>query len=177
MKDSLGASEGKESDCQAGDVGSIPGSGRSPGGGNSNPLQYSSLEIPWTEEPGELQSMGSQKVRHDLATKQQHQPKILHCWTKLVVIQTAGFRLQSIVCVVSRFSCIGLFVTLWTVARQALLFMGFSRQEHWSRLPFSHSGDLPYPGIKPMSLISPALEGGFFATSTTWEAPATLRGY
>ena len=177
MKDFLGVSKCKESDCQAGDVGSIPGSGRSPGGGNSNPLQYSSLEIPWTEEPGGLQSMGSQKVRHDLATKQQHQPKILHCWTKLVVIQTAGFRLQSIVCVVSRFNCIWLFVTLWTVARQALLFMGFSRQEHWSRLPFSPSGDLPYPGIKPMSLISPALEGGFFATSTTWEAPATLRGY
>ena len=106
MKDFLGVSKCKESDCQAGDVGSIPGSGRSPGGGNSNPLQYSSLEIPWTEEPGGLQSMGSQKVRHDLATKQQHQPKILHCWTKLVVIQTAGFRLQSIVCVVSRFNCI-----------------------------------------------------------------------
>ena len=63
------------------------------------------------------------------------------------------------------------------IARQALLFMGFSRQEHWSGLPFSLLGDLPYPGIKPMSLISPALEGGFFATSATWEAPTTLRGY
>ena len=39
----------------------IPGSGRSPGEGNGNPLQYSCLEIPWTEEPGGLQSMGSQK--------------------------------------------------------------------------------------------------------------------
>ena len=51
------------------DVGSIPGSGKSPGGGHSNPLQYSCQEnrrIPWTEEPGELQSMGWQRVRHDL---------------------------------------------------------------------------------------------------------------
>ena len=41
-----------------GDTGSIPGSGRSPGGGNGNPLQYSCLENPWTEEPGGLQSIG-----------------------------------------------------------------------------------------------------------------------
>ena len=43
------------------DVGLIPGSGRPPWEGNDNPLQYSSLEIPWTEEPGGLQSMVSQK--------------------------------------------------------------------------------------------------------------------
>ena len=43
----------------AGDVGLIPGLGRSPGEGNGNPLQYSCLEIPWTEEPGGLQSVGS----------------------------------------------------------------------------------------------------------------------
>ena len=42
------------------DTGSIPGSGRSPGGGNGNPLQYSSWRIPWTEEPGGLQSTGLQ---------------------------------------------------------------------------------------------------------------------
>ena len=57
---------GKESACQAVDVGLIPGSGRSPGGGNGNhssilhPLQCS-RKIPWTEEPGGLQSMGLQK--------------------------------------------------------------------------------------------------------------------
>ena len=48
-----------------GDVSSIPGLGRSPGGRNGNLLQYSCWEIPWTEEPGGLQSMGSQKVGHD----------------------------------------------------------------------------------------------------------------
>ena len=49
----------------------IPGLGRSPGGGNGNPLQYSSWKIPWTEESGRLQSMELQRVRHDLVTKQQ----------------------------------------------------------------------------------------------------------
>ena len=49
----------------SGDVGSIPGSGKSPGGGNGNPLQYSCWEIPQTEEPGRLQFMRSQRVGHD----------------------------------------------------------------------------------------------------------------
>ena len=48
-----------------GDVGSIPGSGRSPGEGNGNSLQYSCLENSMDGEPGRLQSMGSQKVGHD----------------------------------------------------------------------------------------------------------------
>ena len=61
-------SDGKESACNAGDTDSIPGSGRSPGEGNGNPLLYSCLGNPWTEGPGQLQSMGSQRVRHDLAT-------------------------------------------------------------------------------------------------------------
>ena len=48
--------------------------------------------------------------------------------------------------------------------------MGFSRQENWSELPFTSSGDLPDPGIKPRSLIAPALARRFFTTSATWEA-------
>ena len=51
-----------------GDPGSIPRSGRSPGEGNGNPLQYLAWKIPWMEEPGGLQSMGSQRVRHDWVT-------------------------------------------------------------------------------------------------------------
>ena len=51
--------------ANAGDVGSIPGLGRSPGERNVNPLKYSCLEKPRTEEPGGLKSMGSQTVRHD----------------------------------------------------------------------------------------------------------------
>ena len=60
----LGGSEGKESACDTGDPASIPGLRRSSAEGNGNPLQYS-WRIPWTEEPGGLPSMGSQRVRHD----------------------------------------------------------------------------------------------------------------
>ena len=70
----------------------------------------------------------------------------------------------------SHFSRVQLFVTQWTVARQAPLFMEFSRQEYWSGLPCPPPGDLPNPGIKPASLTSPALAGGFFTTITTWKA-------
>ena len=59
---------------------------------------------------------------------------------------------------------------LWTAAHQAPLSMGFSRQEYWSGLPCFPPGDLPNPGIKPTSLMSPALAGRFFTTSATWEA-------
>ena len=62
----LGGSEGKESACKAGDLGSIPGSERAPGEGNGNPLQYSCLENPMDREAScRLQSMGSQRVRHN----------------------------------------------------------------------------------------------------------------
>ena len=58
----------------------------------------------------------------------------------------------------SNFSCVRLFATLWTVARQAPLFMGFSRQEYWSGLPFPFPGDLPDLGVKPEFPVSPALQ-------------------
>ena len=73
------------------------------------------------------------------------------------------------VCVLSSFSCVQLCEMLQTVACQAPLSMGFSRQEYWSGLPFPSPGDLPDSGIKRASLTSPALAGGFFTTSTTWE--------
>ena len=70
--------------------------------------------------------------------------------------------------VLSRFSHLRLFETLWwTVARQAPLSTGFSRQESWSELPCLPPGDLPNPEIESMSLLSPTLAGGFFTTSTT----------
>ena len=58
-----------ESACSVGDLGLIPALGRSPGEGNGNPFQCSCLGNPWPEEPGRLQSMGSRRVRHDLAIK------------------------------------------------------------------------------------------------------------
>ena len=63
--------------------------------------------------------------------------------------------------VLSSFSRVQLFATLWTVAHQAPLSMGFSRKEYWSELPFPPPGDLPDPGIEP---TSPALAGGFYTT-------------
>ena len=66
-------------------------------------------------------------------------------------------------CVLSHFSRVQLFETTWTVARQAPLSMGFSRQEYWSGL------SCPPPGIKPTSLTLPTLAGCFFTTSAAWE--------
>ena len=63
-----------------------------------------------------------------------------------------------------------LIATPWTVAHQPPLSMGFSRQEYWSGLPCPSPGDLPDLGIEPAFLSSPALAGGFFNSSTTWEA-------
>ena len=61
----LGGSNGKESACNAGDPGSIPGSGRSPGEEMATHSSILAWRILWTEEPGRLQSMGMQRVRHD----------------------------------------------------------------------------------------------------------------
>ena len=74
------------------------------------------------------------------------------------------------VCVCARvctraLSHVRLFVTLWTIAHQAPLSMGFPRQEYWSRLPFPSPGDLPDPGIKPVSPVSATLAGRFFTTA------------
>ena len=61
-------SDSKESTCNAGDMGSIPGSGRSPGAENGTHTSILAWKIPWTEKPGGLQSMGSQRGRHDWGT-------------------------------------------------------------------------------------------------------------
>ena len=79
-----------------------------------------------------------------------------------------SLKLSMLVCMRSLFSRVWLFVIPWTVAHQAPLSMGFSRQNYWSGLPFPPPGDLPK--VKPPSLISPALPGWFFSTSITWEA-------
>ena len=74
-------------------------------------------------------------------------------------------------CVLSRFSRVQLFETPWTVTHQVPLSMGFSRQEYWSGLPCPPPGDLPDPGIEPVSLTSSAVASGFFTTNTTWKTP------
>ena len=64
---------------------------------------------------------------------------------------------SSTICVLSCFSPMQPFANPWTVAHQVLLFMGFSKQEYWSGLPWPPPGDLPNPGIETVSTMSPAL--------------------
>ena len=66
-------------------------------------------------------------------------------------------------------SNIQLFAILRTTERQAPTSMGFVRQKYWSGLPFPSPGDLPDPGIKPKSLVSPALVGRFFTSELPGE--------
>ena len=78
---------------------------------------------------------------------------------------------NSCMCVPSCFSHVWLFAILWTVACQAPLSTGFSRQEYWSGLPRLPPGDLSDLWIQLTSLMSPALAGQFFTTRAIWEAP------
>ena len=70
----------------------------------------------------------------------------------------------------SHFSHVRLFPTLWTITQQSPLSMGFSMQEYWSGLPCPPPGNLPHSGTELASLLSPALAGGFFTTNASWEA-------
>ena len=82
----------------------------------------------------------------------------LGLWTRLSIL--------GCVCVcVCMFSSVHLISSLWTIARQAPLFMGFPRQEYQSGLLFTTPGELADPGIKSVSLASPALAGRFFTTA------------
>ena len=74
----------------------------------------------------------------------------------------------------SRFSSVQLFAALWAVARQAPLSTGFSRQESWSGLPCPPPGDLPDPGIEPVSPVAPILAGRFFTSSAIWETGTSV---
>ena len=68
LRCSSNKSVAKDTPAKAGDIGLIPALGRSPGEGDGNHSRILAWEIPWTEEAGGLQSMGSQRVRHDWAT-------------------------------------------------------------------------------------------------------------
>ena len=76
--------------------------------------------------------------------------------------------LSGIMCAKSLQSCLTLY------NRQASLSMGFSSQEYWSGLQCPPPGHVPNPGIKPVSLRSPALAGRFFTTIATWEAQKNI---
>ena len=78
------------------------------------------------------------------------------------------------VCVLSCLSRVRLLATLWTVARQAPLSMGFSRHEYWSRLPFPSPGDLPDPGIKPRVCCIFCLASRFYTAEPPGQPSMTL---
>ena len=95
---------------------------------------------------------------------------VLFFATLLTVAQQAQIYMQILKHMLHMLSCLGpiqLFETLWTQVFQAPLSMGFSRQAYWSGLPCPPPGDLPDPGIEPLSLKAPVLAGRFFTTSTT----------
>ena len=80
-------------------------------------------------------------------------------------------------CVINRFSSVRVHVRLWTVAHQAPLSLGFSRQEYWSGLLGPPPGDLPDLGVEPTSLTSPALAAEFLTPSPTWEPHGLCHSY
>ena len=188
-----GVSEGKASAYNAGDQGSIPGLGRSPGEGNGTPLQYSCLENPKTEKPGTTVHRVS-KSRTWLSdfTSLQYSKyariiTVLWCSTmmfinhQVVVDDLLCFRCYErrptwlelncqwgSVCRLSHFSYVRFFASPWTADCQVPLSMGFSRQECQSGLPHPPPGDLLNPGTEIRCLL-PVSCTGFFTTSTSWE--------
>ena len=86
VKNLLAMQEMEETTCNAGDAGWIPGSGRSPGEEMAAHSSILAWKIPWTEEPGSLQSMGSQRVGHDWVTEHMHLPKgFFYSWHWFVI--------------------------------------------------------------------------------------------
>ena len=165
--------------------------------GGKDPLEkgmatHSSIlawRIPWTEEPCGLQYRGQGQTQWvtNTFTLSALRPYYLKWgprsqgstspgnfkWRLLGPprVSESEFCTQSVcACMPSHFSRVQLFVILWTVARKASLSMGFSRQEYWSGLSCPPPRDLLHPGIEPSSLMPPALAGGFFTPSATWEA-------
>ena len=107
-----------------------------------------------------------------LATIYTHLEGAKQCLRNYECMILSHTTLGSRLCVLSCFSHVWLFVTPWTVAHQAPLSMGFSRQEYWSGWPSLPAGDFPNPGIESMSLMSPPLAGGCLTNCAAWEAQA-----
>ena len=100
-----GGSEGKASAYNAGDLGSIPGSGRSPGEGTGTPLQYPCWKIPWTEKHGRLQSMGLQRVRHNWATSLHFPVFIFVLWPYWKGLNFSIWNIKSLWLKILRYEC------------------------------------------------------------------------
>ena len=115
-------------------------------------------------------SAWSAEQNDDLFLKHLHRHTQIECspatWASPSPVKLTDKINQCVCCMLSCFSRVQLLETPWTTPHKATLSKGFSRQEYWSGLPFLPP-DLPNPGFEPRSLMSPALAGGFFTTSTT----------
>ena len=131
------------------------------------------LEIPWKSLKGDL-------INCDI-TNCARKSYICIYYMVVVKIIDSGIRLSWVqvltllctnhkphMCVLNR---VWLFATLWAIACQVPLSMGFPSQGYWSGLLFPSAGDLPDPGIEPSFPVSSALVGEFFYHWATWEAP------
>ena len=94
----------------------------------------------------------------------------LSCLSLVGILWNSAFSWICVCCMPSHFCRVWLFATLWTVASQAPLSMGFSKQEYWCGLLCFPPGNFPHWGIEPTSLTSPALAGKLFTSSATWYA-------
>jgi len=104
-------------------TGLIPGSRRSPRGGHGNPLQYSPWRIPWTEEPGGLQSIGLQRVGHDWSNLACTHKTLLHLWKHVEILKPFTFLrcLSILLKILTLFDCYP-----WTLLTPALEFIKYS---------------------------------------------------
>ena len=100
--------------------------------------------------------MGSWDIESDMTERQTQERRTLQILVEWIPMQDYGVIMR--MCVLSHFSHVRLFMTLWTIARQAPLSMGFSRQEYWSGLPCPPPGDLTAPVIEPGSPAPRALQ-------------------
>ena len=107
--------------------------------------------IPGTGEPGGLPSLGSHRVGHACSDAAAAAP------CAVISLNYAQWSL--------------LFVNPWTIAHQAPLSMGFSRQVPWSGVPFPSPGDLPDPGMEPLSPAARAVAGGFCTAAPPGRPP------
>ena len=131
------------------DIGSIPGSGRSPGGRHGNPLQDSCLENPMNKGAWQATVHGITESRRRPQRWAQRRLVWLSCVCPRAFCIASCLEVKSL-------SRVRLFATPWTVACQVPRSMGFSRQGYWSGLPFPSPGDLPDPGIEPTSPVMQA---------------------
>ena len=150
-----GGSDGKASAHNAGNLGSIPGLGRSPGEGNGNPLQYSCLENSmdggawwatvhavtknWTRLSDLIMNvfltfwkLACYWDMNSSNKKDIFQSGNGNCINSQHMLHMYMYVMCICACMLSCFSCISLFATLWTVAHRAPLSMEFPRQEYWS---------------------------------------------